>query len=121
MTRRDLLKYGSLAFLPKLEFPLARRFTVDLKQAETIVEVPVRARTSGSFAMKVEFHTPDGLVEVGAPARVQIRSLAVSGLGLVLSISALVFLAFWWFKDWRRRRNQRIDNVRGHHPAGATT
>jgi hypothetical protein len=39
--------------------------------------------------------------------RFDIRSTAVSGVGVVLSIGAGLFLAIWWARHWRKTRRSR--------------
>jgi hypothetical protein len=109
----------------KLEFPGGTSKLVTLDAPITTLDVAVRVRTSGSLVMRLRFLTPDGRIEVGQVATVHVRSLAVSGLGLVISIGALVFLAYWWSRDWRAGRSRRRSNaaaltaVLASDPAGA--
>jgi hypothetical protein len=107
----------------KLEFPNGNTRVVELTEDLTFVDVAVKVRTSGRLLMRVEFLTPDGRLSVGtaAPQPVQIRSLAVSGLGLVLSISALACLGFWWVRDLRRGRRRRRVSAATRHPSAAIT
>jgi hypothetical protein len=50
--------------------------------------VRVRSRTPGSFPVDVIVRSPDGVITL-ATARYKIRSLALSGVGLGISIAAL--------------------------------
>lgn len=80
-----------------------------LDRAITALDVPVRARTSGEFLMRVRVTSPDGRLEVGTK-RVTVRSTAVSGAGVVLSAGAGLFLLVWWISNWRSsRRASRTD------------
>jgi HAMP domain-containing protein len=47
---------------------------------------------------------------VGKDALLTVRSTAASGVGVMISAGAALFLAVWWGRDIRRRRRAR-------HPA----
>src|SRR4029450_12407683 len=66
----------------------------------TRLDVPVRARTSGAFTLDVRVTSPDGSIELDR-STFDIRSTAISGVGLVLSIGAGLFLLVWWARHWR--------------------
>ena len=69
---------------------------------------PVIARTSGTFAMTITLESADGSLPLGQPTRVTIRSAVFSGIGIALTLGALVFLAGWWGNHfWRTRRARR--------------
>jgi hypothetical protein len=72
----------------------------------TTQAVPVKARTSGTFQLGIVVRAPDGALALGA-TRVTIASTVASGVGIVLSAGALVFLALWWGKHWRTVRRAR--------------
>lgn len=92
----------------RLEFPQGSTIDVVLEEELTTVAVPVRARTTGSFQMEVAVTSPDGVLAVTATS-VTIRSTAVSGVGLVLSIGAGLVLFTWWLRHWHeRRRDARL-------------
>jgi hypothetical protein len=101
----------------RLEFPEGSQIEVALDDELTTVAVPVRARTTGSFQMEVAVTSPDGILAITATS-VTIRSTAVSGVGLVLSIGAGLVLFTWWVRHWReRRRDARLIPV----PEGSGT
>jgi hypothetical protein len=66
----------------------------------------VRVRTSGAFTMVVEVTSPDQSIVLDT-STFDIRSTAISGVGLVLSAGAGLFLAVWWAKHWRSARRSR--------------
>jgi hypothetical protein len=69
---------------------------------------PVIARASGTFAMTITLESADGSLAFGPPTRVTIRSAVFSGIGIALTLGALVFLAGWWGNHfWRSRRTRR--------------
>jgi hypothetical protein len=99
----------------RLEFPEGAQIEVELEQEVTTVQVPVQARTTGSFQMAVAITSPDGVLAVTA-AQVTIRSTAVSSVGVVLSIGAGLVLLTWWLRHWRdRRRDARLVPPRTHN------
>jgi hypothetical protein len=92
----------------KLEFPAGSTQRLRLDEGPNRVEVPVVARASGAFPLRITATSPDGVLTV-TRARVTVRSTAVSGVGLVLSVGALLVLVIWWASHWRSaRRNRRL-------------
>jgi hypothetical protein len=90
----------------QLEFPEGRVLNPTLDPGTTRLEVPVRARTSGAFTMDVTVTSPDGSIVLDT-STFDVRSTAISGVGLVLSIGAGVFLLVWWARHWRIARRSR--------------
>jgi hypothetical protein len=74
--------------------------------------VQVRVRTSGDFPLHATLRSPAGDV-ILARSRFAITSTAVSGVGAVLSVGALLFLAVWWFRHWRRARAAAVPGEAG--------
>ena len=72
----------------------------------TTVRVAVETRGSGTSPVLMTVTTPDGL-PIGGPTRITVRSTFVSGVGVFLTVGAIVFLALWWGWDIRRRRKRR--------------
>jgi hypothetical protein len=97
----------------KLEFPGGPDQTGGPEQpvslpanTSTPVRVHVRVRASGAFPLEVTVRSPDKTLTISS-TRFTVRSTAVSGLGLVLTIVAGLFLLLWWarhFRDGRRAR-----------------
>ena len=91
----------------KLSFPDGDTVIVHLpRSAVTSLDVDVSARSSGSFPLRLTITSPDEIVLVSR-SRFTVRSTAVSGVGLVLSIGAIAFLALWWASHFRRVRRAR--------------
>jgi hypothetical protein len=88
---------------PKLELPEGDTFSLTLARPTNRLDIPVRTRASGSFPFDVEVTSPDGRLAL-ATTRYSVRSTAVSGVGLVLSIGAGAFLILWWARHWREHR-----------------
>jgi hypothetical protein len=77
-----------------------------LTSQNTTVKVPVEARSSGVFPLEVSLWSPDGS-QLLARDRDTVRSTAVSGVGIVLIVVAIVSLAIWWVRDLRHGRRRR--------------
>ena len=74
----------------------------------TTEAIPVKARTSGTFSMRVTVRSPDGRLQIGV-TRFTITSTVASGIGVLLSVGAALFLLLWWAKHWRTvRRSRRL-------------
>ena len=99
----------------KLEFPSGSSRSVVLSDPTTRLDIDVRARASGSFPLEVEVLSPDGAILL-ATIDFSVQSTAVSGVGVVLSAGAAMFLLVWWARHWRRtRRSGKL--VASTHPA----
>ena len=101
----------------RLEFPDGETLTVPLEEETTRLDVEVETLSSGSFPLDVELVSPDGSLPV-TETRYRVRSTAVSGVGLIISIGAGVFLAVWWGSHWHRARRSR--RLMPRHAAGRT-
>jgi hypothetical protein len=102
----------------KLEFPGGNVIPVELAAATTTrLDVEVTTRASGAFPLSVSVQSPDGVLSV-ASTRFTVRSTAISGAGLVLSVGAGVFLLIWWGRHFRKVRRAR-QLVATDHPAVA--
>jgi hypothetical protein len=90
---------------------------VTLTDASTRVELRVRALASGDSALDVVVATPDMRIELGH-TRIRIRSTAFSGVGLILSAGALLFLVLWWARhiisDRRAKRRPPRHAAKDH-------
>ncbi len=101
----------------KLEFPEGSTQTVELAPSQpTRIEIPVETRASGSFPLVVTVWSPDGAVSI-ASTRFTVRSTAVSGVGLALTIAAGLFLVLWWGRHFRNARRDKRLVVASNHPA----
>ena len=90
----------------QLEFPEGAVLHPTLPPGTTRLEVPVRVRTSGAFTMDVRVTSRDGSIVLDE-STFDVRSTAISGVGLALSIGAGLFLAVWWARHWRSARRSR--------------
>jgi hypothetical protein len=90
----------------QLEFPDGDVLTPVLPPGTTSLDVDVRTRTSGAFTLDVTVTSPDRSLVLDT-STFDIRSTAISGVGLVLSVGAGLFLAIWWARHWRSSRRSR--------------
>ena len=90
----------------KLQFPNGAEQTVELAPGNTTTTFDVEARTSGTFPVLMTMSSPDRSLDLQR-ARYTVRSSAVSGVGLLLTSGAALFLAAWWLLHWRRSRRSQ--------------
>ena len=101
-----VLTSDKLAFSPATSGE--RRLRVVLAAGSTVTEaVPVRARTSGSFPLRITLLSPDGAIEI-TRASITVTSTVASWVGLVISGGAGGFLVLWWTSHWRTVRRSRM-------------
>jgi hypothetical protein len=94
----------------KLFFPEGAVLDLELPPKSSTWRVAVETRTSGTFPIKLEVTSTDGVLPI-SHRRLEVRSTFVSTLGIVLMVSAVVFLAVWWGIDLRRRRRRRTQTA----------
>ena len=70
------------------------------------VNVPVEARSSGTFTIEVDVLAPDGY-RIVPPVVLKGRVSHVNGLAQVVTGGAALVLASWWYTHLRRRRAER--------------
>jgi hypothetical protein len=90
----------------KLAFPDGATARLDLTRRNTTTRFTVQARTSGTFPVEVALRSPDGTI-VLSTGRLTIRSRAASGVGVIVSAGALVFLIAWWSRHIVQARRAR--------------
>ncbi len=93
----------------KLTFPNGGTQEIELPPANTTARIPVQARTPGTFPLRLSVTSADGFLVI-ANQEFEVRSTAVSAIGVVLMVGAVVVLALWWILDARRRRRRRREN-----------
>lgn len=77
-----------------------------LKPGSTEVPIRVKTRAAGDTPVRITVRSPDDGV-ILSESQYTIRSTAVSGVGIVLTVGAALFLAVWWGRHWRRARAAR--------------
>jgi hypothetical protein len=90
----------------KLDFPEGNIIELVLEPGSNRIETVVRTRATGAFPIELEIRSPEGDLSI-ATGRFTVRSTAVSGLGLGLSIVAGLFLAAWWARNLRSTHRRR--------------
>ena len=105
----------------RLDFPDGEAIERTLEGATTRLDIAVAARASGAFPLQVEVRSPDGRVQL-ASTRYTVRSTAVAGAGLLLSVGAVLFLVVWWARHWRQDSSPRATWRQGAAmtPAGSS-
>lgn len=94
----------------KLSFPNGSTKPLVLDRHDNAEYFEVRSRTSGAFPLDVSLVSPEGQL-VLAHTRYTVRSTAVSGVAVFLSVGAALFLVAWWVRSalkGRRERNRRL-------------
>ncbi|MEQ8841565.1 MAG: DUF6049 family protein [Acidimicrobiales bacterium] len=90
----------------KVRFPDGDRVAITLDPGETHLTIPVETLASGDARVSATLVSPGGHFELDTGS-VDIRSTAISGLGLVISVIALLVLAVWWVRTIIRIRRNR--------------
>lgn len=101
----------------KLDFPDGAEFDQVLAPGTTTrIDARVTTRASGAFPLDVVVTSPNSIVPV-TRARFTVRSTAISGIGLVLSIGAGLFLLLWWIRHHRtaRRASRLVGSAHPNH------
>jgi hypothetical protein len=88
---------------PRLTFVNGAERKINVTPGVNKIAVPVRVRGSGEFLLRIAL-TPPGSDQAIATSGIKIRSTTFSGVGLMLSGSALLFLVIWWTRTLRRSR-----------------
>ncbi|MFI5046844.1 MAG: DUF6049 family protein [Acidimicrobiia bacterium] len=99
----------------RLLFPDGAERVVELPLKNHTERIRVETRGPGTFPVVVDVSTEGGLPI--STTRLSVRSSVVSGVGKVLMVGAVAFLALWWGWDIHRRRRRR---VRDDAPSAAT-
>jgi hypothetical protein len=93
----------------KLDFPEGWLRETTLAPGPNTIEVEVEAKTSGDSLLEVTILPPDGAAELGtlASGSFTVRSTALSGVGLFISIVAVGVLLVWWGRHVMRTRRAK--------------
>lgn len=91
----------------QLEFLDGEELDVVVPPQGLRTDLRVRPRTSGAFLLHVTITSPDGNLVVDETT-FNVRSTVISGVGLVLSVGAGLFLVIWWARHWRRTRRPSV-------------
>jgi hypothetical protein len=93
----------------KLDFPEGFLKDVTLTPGFNVVSLPVHARTSGDSLLEIDVNAPapGSGIPTFASSKFTVRSTALSGIGLALSVVALAVLLVWWFRHARKSRRTK--------------
>lgn len=81
---------------------------LDLVRLNTTARFLVKTRTSGDTGLNITVESPDGTLPI-TNTLLTVRSTAASGVGVVASAGAALFLVVWWGRDiWQKRRARRV-------------
>jgi len=117
--------FGGDGFSNKLTVPDSGHLVTLPPHSTTRLRLPVTVRTpSWKFAARIEIRTPQGEEVVGSGGSLDLRSIGLSGLGIVASAGLGLVLASWWlhhFRTTRRRRRASAHPSAGSGGTAATT
>jgi hypothetical protein len=93
---------------PGLGFPKGHTWKVTIDPSTNIVPILLTARTTGDFPLQLTLSTTTGFVM--RSGTMTIRSTAISGVAVALSIGAAAFLVLWWSRSilTKRRRKHKL-------------
>lgn len=80
--------------------------SLDLVRRNETARFAVQTRASGAFPLLVTLQSPDGSLVV-SHTQITVRSTAASGVGLLLSAAAGLFLLIWWGRHALHGRRAR--------------
>jgi hypothetical protein len=115
----DPLKVKVRLTSPKLRFPEGDQI-ITVTGDSPPFRVPVEAKSNGTFRVTATLLTPDGDAPLAPPMTLTVRSTALSGLGILVTIAAALVLAAWWLQHLRSKRRRRAAAASAqHHPTAA--
>lgn len=94
----------------KLSFPEGPSFMVTLDEENSTIQIPIKVRTSGTFTATITLLTPEENIRI-AQTSATIRSSAVSGIGIAITVISLLFLALWWVSHYAKSRKKPLAQV----------
>jgi hypothetical protein len=90
---------------PGLLFPKGHILRIKVYPHTNIVPILLSARTSGDFSLRLTLATTTGFIMESGD--MTIRSTAISGVAVGLSIGAIVFLFVWWSRAILTKRRKK--------------
>jgi hypothetical protein len=90
---------------PGLGFPKGHTWKVTIYPNTNIVPILLTARTTGDFPLQLTLATTTGFVM--RSGTMTIRSTAISGVAVALSIGAAAFLVLWWSRSILTKRRKK--------------
>jgi hypothetical protein len=92
----------------RLKFPGGSTRMIRLTRHDTTERFNVQSLGSGAFPLRILLKSPDGKVLL-SQSRLTVRSTNASGVGIGLSVGAVLFLLGWWYRHSSRRRRARVE------------
>ena len=88
----------------RISFPEGQTFEVKLNPGTNKIKIPVSSRTSGNSQIRIGVRSPDKnhLLQLDSNS-LSITTTRLSGVGILLFVGAVFFLAFWWLRSRRLR------------------
>jgi hypothetical protein len=93
---------------PKLTFPEADPLVSIPAGESVLVDVPVQARSNGTFTIEVDVLSPDR-ARLADPVILKARVTRLTGLSQVVTGASALVLVSWWYSHIRRSRRRRHD------------
>jgi len=92
----------------RISFPEGQTLEVKLNPGTNKIKIPVSSRTSGDSQIRIGIRSPDKehLLQLDSNSLL-IRTTRLSGVGILLFVGAVFFLAFWWLRSRRLRSIHR--------------
>lgn len=87
----------------RLTFPSGTDRIIDLAPNNTTLQITMISQSPGTFPLTLTVESVDGGIVISR-TRITVRSSVVSGIGLLLTVTAGLFLLLWWVTHWRRSR-----------------
>jgi hypothetical protein len=92
---------------PKLRFPQPDPLETIGAGESRLVEIPVEARSNGTFTIEGDVLAPDR-VRLVDPVILKARVSRITGLSQFVTGAAVLVLASWWYSHLRRSRRRRL-------------
>ena len=105
---------------PKLRFPEPDPLVTVPALESRLVEIPVEARSNGTFTIEVDVLAPDR-APLAPPVILKARVSRITGLSQVVTGASVLVLVSWWYSHFRRRRRTRLVAVGHTDGAGAAS
>lgn len=83
---------------------------IELPPGSSTIDIDIETRSVGETPLEMVLLSPDEQHEL-ARTKIQVRSTAIPGLGMLLSATALVFLLIWWGRSIIRTRREQGEEV----------
>ncbi len=96
----------------KLAFSAEEQIVLLPAGVTTSIEVPVKAKSNGSFPVSLQLFSPSGDVAVGRSITLTARVNALAGLGQLVTGLALLLLIIWWAFHLRRASGRKPNLTR---------